>query len=452
MTPDRLFQLRAWWFHAKLRLKARTVVRAGVLLRGAPVIAVTGTNGKTTTVHLIDRLLRAGGYKVGTCTTYGVYHNGNLVAKGDRAGHRGVWRALHCPGLQVLVAETARGGMLKYGTGFARCRVGVVTNVHADHLGMEGVHSLAEMGTVKSEIVRRTQASGAVVLNADDERVRAMASLSRAPVGWFSVAGRESEFEHGWFLRDGWLCRKQGAQIDRLLRADEMPVTLGGHQVHNVANALAALAAVEAMSDRFPVPRDAQLAVLRNYERDHREYPTGRYILTRYLGQHILFVHCKNPEAYRLEAPMILRIKNALGCRYLVGVASGSGNRREDHHRAISERLAGFNDHVFLRPSKPRMLRGMPPAELLRRLSLALKPGQLLSTEPLGPAEMIALCRERLGDSFLLAYYVAMIDPVLNLPEFLQNAEIVSLPAAAVAPAEPPGIPTGRLEGTNPLC
>ncbi|PTL36149.1 hypothetical protein CLG94_05665 [Candidatus Methylomirabilis limnetica] len=432
MDRNILHQVRARLHHWKLRFEARYVVRTGVWVRRAPVIAVTGTNGKTTTVHLIDRMLRAAGYKVGTCTTYGVYQNGVRVAVGDRAGHRGIWRALHCPGLQVVVAEVGRGGMLCYGPGFSTCRVGVVTNVLADHLGLEGVWTLDQMAEAKSEIARRTHPSGAVVLNADDPRVAAMTMVSRASPIFFTVAGRENEFDRGWFLRDGWLWRKDDAREGRLLPATEMPMTFGGHQRYNIANALAALAAIEGISDTFPVPRQAQLTVLREYERDYRDYPVGRFILARFRGHYVLLLHCKNPDAYRLEAPMIRRVQEALGCRYLVGVASSVGNREEDYHRSVSEEIAGLSDGVFLRPPVAKYLRGMAPEEMMRRLSSGLKPGQLLSVESLTMVETIERTKQRFGESFLLAYFVASYDPLLKLNEFLLEAEVVPVPTAAL--------------------
>ena len=422
------WQLDDW----EMRFKARYVVRTGVWLRGAPVIGVTGTNGKTTTVHLIDRMLRAAGYKVGTCTTYGVYHNGTQVAVGDRAGHRGVWRALHCPRLQVIVAETGRGGLLRYGPGFKTCRVGVVTNVFADHLGREGVDTVDQMAEAKSEIARRTDPAGMVVLNADDPRVSAMTRVTRARPSFFTIEGREHQFERGWFWRDGGLWRKHGATEERLLTAKEMPMTFGGHQRYNIANALAALAAIEGISDLFPVPRPAQLAVLREYERDYRDYPPGRFVLTRFRGHHVLFLHCKNADAYRLEAPAIRRIQSVLGCSHLVGVATSIGDRAAEFHRAISEQIADLCDGVFVRSPLQKYLREVSTEEMIQRLVSALKPGQLLGTESLSAEEMIEQARQRFGESFLLAYFLTLVDPALELEGFLREAEVVPIPPAAL--------------------
>lgn len=429
------YRLRHWWFAKKYRWEARYVVRLAVWWRGVPIVAVTGTNGKTTTVHLIDRMLRAAGYHVGSCTTYGVYHDGICVAAGDKAGHHGIWRALHCPGLQVIVAEVGRGGMLRYGTGFSQCRVGVVTNVLADHLGLDGIWTVDEMAAAKAEIIRRTDPLGAAVLNADDPRVAAMAQQAVARSVWFTVEEREREFDRGWFLRDGALWRKDGAGEERVLATTEMPMTHGGHQRYNIANALAALAAVEAMGDRFAVPRTAQCAVLREYERDHRVYPPGRFILARFRGHYVLLLHLKNPDAYRVEAPFIRRVQAALGCRYLLGVGTSVGNRLEEYHRAESQELAGLCDGVFLRPPVDKYLRGLPSDEMLRRLSAALKPGQLLSTEPLPAEAMLERARQVFGDSFILVYCRAHADPAFNLETFLCEAEVLPLPAAALAGA-----------------
>jgi cyanophycin synthetase len=282
------------------------------------------------------------------------------------------------------------------------------------------------MAGVKSRLVRRVDSAGAVVLNVDDPRVAAMARLTRAPALYFTTEGREQEFDRGFFLRDGWLCRKDGAAVERLLAAAEMPMTFGGQARYNIANALAALAAVAGSGDRLPVPLAAQLAVLRDYERDVRDYPRGRMALTRLDGQYVLLMHCKNPDSFRLEAPLIRRIQAALGCQHLVGVLSAVGNRQEEHHRRLSEQASELSDGVFLRPPLAKFVRGLATDELTRRLSLALRPGQLLATEPLTASEMIQEARRRWGDSFLLTYFDA--DLVLDFDEFLREAQVVPLP------------------------
>jgi cyanophycin synthetase len=308
----------------------------------------------------------------------------------------------------------------------------VVTNVLADHLGSEGIHTLDQMATAKSEIARRTDPAGTIVLNADDPRVSAMAQVTRARPISFSIEGRENTFERGWFLRDGSLWRKDGTAEERILASTEMPMTYGGQQRFNVANALAALAAIEGISDRFPVTRAAQLTVLREYERDYRVYPVGRFILTRFRGHHVLLLHCKNPDAYRLEAPLIRHVQASLGHRSLVGVSCTIGNRTEEYHRLVSEQVARLCDGVFIVPPKPKFLRGMTFEEMTRRLSTALKPEQLLGTGALPVVEMLEQARQRFGESFLLAYFVTHLDSLLDLEEFLREAEVLPIPEAAL--------------------
>ena len=409
-------QLQFWWHLRRHRFLARVVCRAVVRWRGAPVIAVTGSNGKTTTAQLIDRLLRAGGYRVGLCTTHGVYHHGQLVDAADRSGHLGVWRAARCPGLQALVAETGRGGILRYGLAYGACRVGVVTNVLPEHLGVAGIETVAQMAAVKVAIPRC--ATGAVVLNADDPLVAAMARETRAAVTYFTVAGRETGFRDGWFLRAGQLWRQQAGQATAFLPVGEVPVTLGGRQRHHVANVLAALAAVAP----FGIADETQRAVLRTYGRGAVDYP-DRFTLTRYRGRYVLLAYCKNPDAYRLELPVIRQVQAVLGCRQLVAVVSGVGDRPAAWHEETSRQLAAVCDRVWVTPPPPEYRRGMADGEMARLLTCAFSAERVLGTTVAPVDEVLARC----GAGALLWYSVPQFGRQLDVPAFLRAAEIVPL-------------------------
>ena len=153
---------------------------------GVPVIAVTGTNGKTTTTRLISHLMQADGRVPGWSSTDGIVIDGTEVESGDWSGPGGAARVLADPRVTIAVTETARGGILLRGVGTASNDVSVVTNISADHLGLLGVHTIEQLAEVKSVIVKITKPSGWTVLNADDPLVRAMRSVSRAKPWFYS--------------------------------------------------------------------------------------------------------------------------------------------------------------------------------------------------------------------------------------------------------------------------
>ena len=140
-----------------LRLAMTVLVQPRLRQLGVPIIAITGTNGKTTIVRLLTRIYRNAGYNVGACSTYGVTHNEEFVSRTDDASGLGAWRAARCPNVDLLVLEVARGGLARWGTGFKKCQVGIVTNVYEDHLGYEGIHTLKQMAELKSAVPRATK-------------------------------------------------------------------------------------------------------------------------------------------------------------------------------------------------------------------------------------------------------------------------------------------------------
>ena len=152
--------------------------------RTIPVVAVTGTNGKTTTTRLIAHILRGVGRKVGWTSTVGVFIEGEMVLEGDYTGPAGAWRVLREPGLDVAVLETARGGILLRGMACQSNDISVMINVSGDHLGLHGVQTVEGLAEVKGVVLRTTRPDGWVVLNADDPLVRAQAAGLHAPIIW----------------------------------------------------------------------------------------------------------------------------------------------------------------------------------------------------------------------------------------------------------------------------
>ena len=215
-----------------------------------PLIAVTGTNGKTTVTRMIANVYHAMGKFVGMTTTDGIYFNGVRSEKSDASGPRSAEAVLQHPLVEVAVLETARGGILRSGLAWDRSTVSIVLNIASDHLGLGGVNTLDKLARVKRVIVESVSKDGYAVLNAEDERVARMASHCPGKVIFFAmdrsnpvVTSHLASGGKAAFYNAGQLVLAEPLEEIPLMQASDIPATHGGLIPFQIQNALAAAAA-----------------------------------------------------------------------------------------------------------------------------------------------------------------------------------------------------------------
>jgi cyanophycin synthetase len=325
-----------------------------------PVIAVTGTNGKTTTTRLIAHLFRHTGRVVGFTTTDGVYLQSRLVAAGDMTGPFAANIVLSNPIVEVAVLETARGGILRSGLGFDECDVGIVLNVSADHLGAHGIHTLEDLAQIKGVVPAVVRRRGHAVLNADDPLVLAMASRSGGDVVLFSSSPPAANPAVAAHVADGGTvaCIEAGAFVIRRGRlripiadVSEVPLTIGGAAQFQFGNILAAAAAAYVQGMRYEDIRAGLLSFFPS-----PSLTPGRLNLLRVRQGHVLVDYAHNATALAGLMDLAGRIDAARR----IGILAGPGDRRDQDLRALGRQAASL-DLVILKEDAD--LRGRRPGE-----------------------------------------------------------------------------------------
>jgi len=423
--PRRYFTRFYWRLRAR-RMVTRFVHRTAVQLSGLPLVAVTGTNGKTAVTLLIARMLRDAGYRTGCACSEGVLVDGEWLVRGDEAGSRGLWMASRPRGAQALVAETARGGILRYGLGFSRCHASVVTNVYADHLGLLGVTSIEKMAAVKSILPQRTRADGVTVLNGDQPLVREMAAVSPARPVFFTLDEPLASWEHCWFVRDGAIHCKKGPQVERVVDVSRVYLAHGGAVRFQIANAMAALAVMDGLQPWVPVPRASLEKTLAAFGRDPRDLP-GRMQLFRYEGGDVLLSSSKNPATYAQEVPLLERLARAHGYRRIVCVVSDVGNRDAEHFRGVSRAVAELGDVVVCVPPQPELLRGRTAEEIVRLLEGQVPPEKIARTRATSLAGMIAELQGAGAPPTLFVVFSSRLTSAIDVDDVIVKGELLPM-------------------------
>jgi cyanophycin synthetase len=356
-----------------------------------PIIAITGTNGKTTTARLIAHLFRHTDRTVGLTTTDGVYLNNRLVMEGDMTGPFSANIILSNDTVDVAVLETARGGILRAGLGFDECDVGVVLNVSGDHLGLRGIHTLEQLAEVKGVIAAVVKRDGHAVLNADDPLVSAMRDRSPGDIVLFSVAAEgENEAVEEHVARNGIAARieadtfviRRGKLRIPIVSVREVPLMLGGAARFQRANVLAAIATAYVQGVRYDDIRAGLLSFFPS-----PSMTPGRLNLIRIRGARLLVDYAHNPAAVQ----GLMELVHELPARRRIGVLAAPGDRRDEDIRAVG-RLAARLDHVIVKEDDDT--RGRVPGATAELVIEGLRAGGLsVDRIEIVPSELDAVQR-----------------------------------------------------------
>jgi cyanophycin synthetase len=341
-----------------------------------PVVAVTGTNGKTTTSLLIAHAARLAGLRTGVTTTEGVFVDGQKTMTGDCTGYRSARSVLASPDVDFAVLETARGGILRRGLAYDRCDVSVVLNVSSDHLGMDGVDTLDDLARVKTVVAQR--ATRAVVLNAEDDYCVAMATQLEANVEvlYFALDAEHPVLVRhlerggrGAYLQDDTLVLADGMRHQALLDATHVPVSLGARARYNIANALAAAAALAASG----FSNAEIVAGLGSFVSDSKNNPL-RLNVFDVDGITVIVDYAHNCAAYAALA----ETARAMTPGRLIGVVSAPGDRRDIDLVDIGRTCAAGFDELVVYESEAR---GRADGEVAALLVEGARAGRIASDQ-----------------------------------------------------------------------
>ena len=334
-----------------------------------PIIAVTGTNGKTTTTRLIAHIVKNNGSRVGFTTSDGIYVQNTLLMKGDTTGPFSAEFILKDPTVEVAVLETARGGILRSGLGFNKCDIGVVTNIQEDHLGISDIHNLDDLTRVKSVIIGAVKRNGWAVLNADNAYCLKIAASADCNVAYFSMDEKNPVIkEHSKkggisaIYENGYVTIKKGDWKIRVEKATHIPLTFNGSVDFMIQNVLAATLTTFLWGYKTEDIRTSLETFIPS-----AAHTPGRMNVFKFKEFKVLVDFAHNPDGFN----GIKGYLQTISASEHVGVISGTGDRRDEDIIETARIAAQMFDKVYI--CQEKYLRGREQDELINLLLTGLK-------------------------------------------------------------------------------
>lgn len=381
-----------------------------------PIIAVTGTNGKTTTTRLLAHMVKNVGYRVGFTTSDGIYVQNHMLEKGDTTGPLSAEFILKDPTVEFAVLETARGGILRAGLGFSRCDIGIITNIKEDHLGLNDIETLDDLARVKAVVVQSVKKDGWAVLNAEDEYCVKIAQTLSCHVAYFSLDEHNpvitAHCKKGGIAavyENGYVTIKKGDWKIRIERVTHIPLTLGGKAKFMVANVLAATLA----GYLYGFKTEGIRLSLETFIPSTALTP-GRMNIFNFKDFKVMVDFAHNPAGYLAIEEYLSNVESPKK----IGIIAGVGDRRDQDIRECGTIAARMFDHIIIRQEKH--LRGREAQEIVDLILSGIHSIDKKVTYEIVPKEVKAI-EHAISLAETGTYITALSDVVTNAIEVVQG-------------------------------
>ncbi len=381
-----------------------------------PIIAITGTNGKTTTTRLMAHIVKNNGYKVGFTTSDGIYVQNHMMEKGDTTGPVSAEYILKDPTVEFAVLETARGGILRSGLGFSRCDIGIITNIQEDHLGLSDIHTLEDLARVKATVVKSIKKEGWAILNAEDEQCLKIANELSCNIAYFSMDENNPTVKEFSKLgkivavyENGYITIKKGEWKIRVERATHVPLTMGGKAKFMIANVLAATLAAYLQGFKT---EDISLS-LQTFIPSAAQTP-GRMNIFEFKKFKVLIDFAHNPAGYKGIEDFLTSVE----ATKKIGIIAGVGDRRDEDIKECATIAARMFDHIIIRQEKH--LRGRTEEEIIGLIMEGIAAsGKNVTTEII--KKEVEAIKHAIDNAEEGSFITALSDVVTNAIEIVQE-------------------------------
>jgi cyanophycin synthetase len=377
-----------------------------------PIIAITGTNGKTTTTRLIAHMSKKAGFYTGYTTTEGIYLDDHMVVEGDCSGPSSAQVILKDPVVEMAILECARGGILRSGLGFNQCDVAVITNIASDHLGLGGIDTIEDLANVKSVVAQAVKKDGYAVLNADDDLVYEMRKKLNCNIALFSMdENNERVKQHvanggiAAVYAKPYVVILSGSSKIKVQRVQDIPITFDGKAAFNIANVLGATLAGAVSNFSMDVIREALHSFL-----PCAEQTPGRLNIFNFNDFTVMVDYAHNPHGLRAVGAFI----DSMNASCKQGVIAGVGDRRDEDLISLGEEAAKIFDDIIIRLDDD--LRGRTADQIFSLVTEGIKRVDATKNIMYEPKELtaidVAITKAKRGS--LIVFFTDNVQDVLD--------------------------------------